>query len=611
MNSPSNNSWIGRLIGDNQRYRLEKRLGGGGMGDVFLATDTRVGKNVALKLLKDKLVASGEMKKRFEREISICAALQSDHIIEISDCGVTTEGYPFYVMEYLRGQTLRQLLMREKQLAPERVVKIMMQVCKGLELAHRGVIMQRDGSSTERIKVIHRDLKPDNIFLVPKDFGDWVKILDFGIAKIHSDTSEHTNLTKAFIGTFRYSSPEQIQNDKNIDVSADIYSLGIILYEMLSAADPFGLNVKGEQISEPSWLLAHSYEPPRPLRTQPGCEQLPLELEAVVIKCLQKKPSNRFASATELSQALEVAIKPIANASSLKSTTIFQPKPQQSSGASQNETVPRPPQVSSDETIDRPLKPAANNLRPGSHHETINKPLQPPQNNPQQGSNNETINKPLQPPVTQLLQTPQSPSVANQNAVSAPEGTIMQRPSNSSQQVPKIAPEGTIVQPRVPDKQNKLTPPDQTLFQPRPGTTSGNQKPLEETIVQQHSSENKQNLNQIPENTIYQPKPTSNQTPDNTIYQPKPTSNQTPENTIYQPKPTAHQVPQQAPDATIDQPRQNNQTPQKSGITLKMVGITLAAALVLGVISYFVASQLGRRNDNRTAPTSVIPALKS
>ncbi|GJD23620.1 serine/threonine protein kinase [Rivularia sp. IAM M-261] len=580
MNSPpSNNSWIGRLIGDNQRYRLEKRLGGGGMGEVFLATDTRVGKDVALKLLKDKLVASGEMRKRFEREISICAALQSEHIIEISDCGVTTEGFPFYVMEYLRGQTLRQLLQREKQLPPERVVKIMTQVCTGLQLAHRGVIMQRDGTNTERIKVIHRDLKPDNIFLVPTEFGEWVKILDFGIAKIYSDSSEHTNLTKTFIGTFRYSSPEQIQNVQTIDVSADIYSLGIILYEMLSAADPFGLSIKGEQISEPSWLLAHSYEPPRPLREQRGCEHLPLELEAVVIKCLQKKPSNRFASVSELSQALEAAIKPLSNnAGTLKSTTIFQPRPQQYNAASHNETVPKPLQVSNDETVDKPLQLPQNKPQQGSNSETINKPLQPPQNKPQQGSNNETINKPLQPPPTQLFQPPQS-SASNSNAIKAPEGTIVQRPPNPSPMAPQIPPEGTIVQPRVSNSENKPTPPDKTLFQPRPATNSGNQNTIEDTIMQQHRAGNHQ---------------TPNQTPDNTIYQPKPASNQ---------------APQQAPDGTIYQPRKDKSTSRNSGNTLKIVGITLAVALILGIISYLIASQLGR-NDNRRAPTSVIPTSK-
>jgi eukaryotic-like serine/threonine-protein kinase len=591
MNSPpSNNSWIGRLIGDNQRYRLDKRLGGGGMGEVFLATDTRIGKDVALKLLKDKLVASGEMRQRFEREIGICAALQSDHIIEISDCGVTTEGYPFYVMEYLRGQTLRQLLMRERQLPPERTVKIMTQVCKGLQLAHRGVVMQRDGkTSSERIKVIHRDLKPDNIFLVPTDFGEWVKILDFGIAKIYNESSEQTNLTKTFIGTFRYSSPEQIQNNKNIDVSADIYSLGIILYEMLSAADPFGLSIQGNNnISEPSWLLAHSYEPPRPLREQPGCEQLPPELEAVVIKCLQKNPINRFQSVQELAQALEAAIK----ASTIKSTTIVQPRPQQSPGGSHHQTVAKPIQPSNDETVDRPLQsPLQNKTQQGSN-ETINRPLQPPQNKPQQGSNEETINKPLHPsqqnsklfddetidkplqvPQTQLFQPPQPQSAPP--GIKAPEGTIVQRPPSSPS---PTAPEGTIMQPRAHGNENKPTLPDKTLYQPRPGTNPGNQQPvnIDNTIMQQP------------------PRAANNPNP-----------HQTPDNTIFQPKHANHQPAQQAPDGTIYQPRKDK--PQSQNLnTLKIVGISLAVAITLGIIAFLFASQSNRNNNNRTAPTSVL-----
>ena len=113
--SHSSNPWLGRLVGDNQRYRLDRRLSGGGMGEVFVAMDTRVGQEVALKLLKDTLVSSSEMRKRFEREIAVCAALQSEHIVKISDCGFTSEGYPFYVMEYLRGQTLRHLMLQEKR----------------------------------------------------------------------------------------------------------------------------------------------------------------------------------------------------------------------------------------------------------------------------------------------------------------------------------------------------------------------------------------------------------------------------------------------------------------------------------------------------------------
>ncbi|MEH2008610.1 serine/threonine protein kinase [Nostoc sp.] len=562
MNSlPSNNFWIGRLIGDSQRYRLEKRLGRGGMGEVFLATDMRVGKDVALKLLNEKLVASGEMRKRFEREIAICAALGSDHIIEISDCGVTTEGYPFYVMEYLRGQTLRQLLMRERQLPPERVVKIMTQVCKGLQLAHRGVVMQLDGKNTERIKVIHRDLKPDNIFLVPTDFGEWVKILDFGIAKIYNDSSEQTNLTKTFIGTLRYSSPEQIQNNKNIDVSADIYSLGIIIYEMLSAADPFGLSIQGNNISEPSWLLAHSYEPPRPLREQPGCEQLSPELEIVVIKCLQKNPSNRFASVEQLSKALQAAITTTKATSFKPSQTIVQARPLQR----QTQNTPQP--NSNDETVVRPLQPSPQNpLQPDSNDVTINKPLRPLSQTPQPGSNDETIIKPLQPPSQQ--------PASNLPRQQPSEGTIMQkRPSNTPQQTP----EDIIFQPGAGSGDRQ--PPDKTLFQPRPTSNPGGQKVVDNTIMQQ------------------QPRAANSQHPGN------PPLNR-PENTIFQQRPASNQRQQQIPEQTIFQPRKDIPTPQKKSFnTLRMGGIILAIALVLGIIFYFIFSRVSNNND-RKVPTS-------
>ena len=415
MNSPlSSNPWIGRFIGDNQRYRLDKRLGGGGMGDVFLATDTRVGQQVALKLLKDTLVASDEMRKRFEREIAICAALQSDHIVKISDCGVTPEGYPFYTMEYLRGLTLRQLLLGEKQLSLERVVNIMTQVCKGLELAHRGVIVERNGTG-ERIKVVHRDLKPDNIFLVPTDLGEWVKILDFGVAKIRHETSENISITNTFIGTFRYSAPEQIQNDKDLDATADIYSLGVILYEMLSAADPFGLNTKGNNISEASWLFAHSYEAPKSLRSQPGCEQLSFEIEAVVMKCLEKKPSARFASTFELHQALQSALNLITK-STIKREQIIKSKHNESPTNSDKETVP-----------------------------TLNQP----------GFDNETVPKPLNSVVNSHPQ-----ALSNQ---SSNQNNIARSQPNQQQEIP----DRTQMQPRLGVNQPRQQVPDSTIYQPR------------------------------------------------------------------------------------------------------------------------------------------------
>jgi serine/threonine protein kinase len=298
------------LIGDRQRYRLDKRLGAGGMGDVFLAMDTLLGQQVALKLLKTSLVNSEELRKRFEREVAVCSALKSDHIVHVTDYGVTTEGYPFYVMEYLHGQTLGQLMRREKQLSVERTVGIISQVCEGLHLAHEGVTLWRDGATaSEHIKVVHRDLKPDNIFLLPKAQGDWVKILDFGIAKIRKDSSDHTNLTNVFIGTFHYAAPEQFEIEKNLDGRADIYSLGIILYEMLSGTDPFGLGLNIRNIGDMTWALAHTSKQPVPLLEQANCGQMSPELEAVVMRCLQKAPTQRFASVEQLNRALQAAQK--------------------------------------------------------------------------------------------------------------------------------------------------------------------------------------------------------------------------------------------------------------------------------------------------------------
>ncbi|MEH1781923.1 MAG: protein kinase [Nostoc sp.] len=616
---PSSNSWNGRLVGDNQRYRLDRRLGGGGMGEVFLATDTRVGQQVALKLLKDTLVASQEMRKRFEREVAVCAALQSDHIVKISDCGVTPEGFPFYVMEYLRGQTLRQLLLREKRLSVERTVKIMAQVCKGLQLAHQGVTLQREGGkTTEHIQVVHRDLKPDNIFLTPTDLGEWVKVLDFGVAKIRSESSENsniTNITSTFIGTFRYAPPEQIQSDQNLDARGDIYSLGIILYEMLSAADPFGISIKGSHISEASWVLAHAYEPPKPLRSQPGCEHLPVQLEAVVMKCLHKNPANRFATVEELSQALQSAAKFVTDNTSVPGQITGRSQSSNNQG-SNHETIPRQsnddtilrppsaynqgsnhetiPRQSNDDTILRPL-PAYNQ---GSNHETVPRQFNPIEQNQSeetvpplqagynQGSNHETVPRPFNP----VEQNQQSP-VNNPNT-SKPDVTLYQPRQASNQDRPQVPPDKTLYQPRQASNQDRpQVPPDKTLYQPR--TTSNQDRP------------------QVPpDKTLFQPRPSSNQgrpqiPPDKTLFQPRPSSNQgrpqvPPDVTLYQPRPASHQgKPQVRTDDTIYQPRLNEQLAARITPNFwRILGVILAIGLTLALVTYMYTQSQSRKEPS-------------
>jgi eukaryotic-like serine/threonine-protein kinase len=248
--------WSQHLLGERQRYRLEKPLGHGGMGEVYLTTDLVLGKQVALKLLRAIWAENAEVRKRFEREVSLCASLQSENIVQVSDYGITPEGIPFYVMEYLIGQTLKQLLDKKKRLPLDQVITIVRQVCSGLHQAHQGVVLQRMGHPVEKVKVVHRDLKPDNIFLVPTTLGELVKILDFGIAKLRDEAAELTNLhTTQFIGTYHYAAPEQLESSMILDEKADLYSLGMILYEMSTGYDPFGF---GDRVHKVTLTLAVS-----------------------------------------------------------------------------------------------------------------------------------------------------------------------------------------------------------------------------------------------------------------------------------------------------------------------------------------------------------------
>ncbi len=302
--------WLGRQIGHRDRYRLDRNVGGGGMGDVYLATDLMLGKQVALKLLKEGLVDHADLRQRFDREITISAALGSEHIVQVTDHGITSEGNPFFVMEYLKGESLGSLLKRQKRIPFARAMRIILQVCTGLQVAHRGVqMMRRDGSSPgDLIKVIHRDLKPDNIFLTPHEiWGDWVKILDFGIAKIRSDqlTEINKTLSGSFLGTMRYAAPEQWQGKDDIDVRADLYSLGVLFYEMVSGTDPFGLQSHSRPVDPTSWLMAHITTPAQSLRLQNDCSHIPAEVDEIFLRCLAKDPADRFADAGELQVALK------------------------------------------------------------------------------------------------------------------------------------------------------------------------------------------------------------------------------------------------------------------------------------------------------------------
>ena len=260
-----------------EKYRLDKRLGEGGMGTVYRATHVLIDRPVAVKVLHPRFVEDEAAQERFRREARAAGRLQHTNAVTVTDFGRTSEGFVYIVMELLEGRNLREVLAFESPLESGRAVALMLQVAAAVEAAHES-------------GVIHRDLKPANIFIVqPKNALPLVKVLDFGIAKLAADTlddSEQNALTQTgvMIGTPRYMSPEQCDG-AHLTPAADVYSLGIIFYEMLTGVTPF---------TGPSPLavaLQHSSKLPR--RPTELIVSIPLELERLVLYALEKNPLNR------------------------------------------------------------------------------------------------------------------------------------------------------------------------------------------------------------------------------------------------------------------------------------------------------------------------------
>ena len=287
---------IGKSIGDGDRYTLKKLLGQGGMSKVYIASDHKLNnKQVAIKIMTSFFSGDNQyLIKRFEGEVQSLCNLNHPNIIQILDYGTTPpekpfSGYPFYVMEYFAGTTLQQVLDSKPKLETNIALQIILKVCRGLQEAHQKGI-------------IHRDLKPDNIFLIAG--GEVVKVIDFGIAKkIDEESKQQTQLTVegTFLGTYRYASPEQCRGAE-IDSRTDIYSLGVMLYEMLTGQNPY--NISQNRTTKADWIASHLREEPLPLRKQAGCEGIPPGLETIVTTCLAKHPSERFATIAELANKL-------------------------------------------------------------------------------------------------------------------------------------------------------------------------------------------------------------------------------------------------------------------------------------------------------------------
>jgi eukaryotic-like serine/threonine-protein kinase len=278
----------GEVVAD--KYLVERTLGVGGMGVVVQARDQVLDRQVAIKFLLPKLVGSDTAVQRFVREARAATRITSEHVVRLLEIEKLPSGTPFFVMEYLDGCDLRTLLREQGALPPSLAVDYVLQALQAVAEGHvRGIV--------------HRDLKPGNLFLTRRADGTpLIKVLDFGIAKTaESDAADATALTSSDdvrLGSPAYMPPEQLQNPRDVDLRSDIWSLGATLYELLSGRPPF----QGPGYLE---LATHVLNrPPTPLSQHATVEGLPDGLEKVVLKCLEKERSLRFANAQELASAL-------------------------------------------------------------------------------------------------------------------------------------------------------------------------------------------------------------------------------------------------------------------------------------------------------------------
>ena len=279
-------------------YRAVRKIGQGGMGEVYLGEHSLIGRRAAIKVLKRERAANREALERFFTEARATSAIEDPGIVQIYDFGATDAGVAYLVMEYLDGESLAQRLRRRGRLGAHEAVRIARQLASSLAATHAAGI-------------VHRDLKPENVFVVRDSEapgGERPKILDFGIAKLGVDGRDigHTR-TGQVMGTPAYMSPEQCNDTGKIDHRTDIYSLGCMLFHMLAGQPPFPRDGVGAIIA------AHMREPaPAPTELVP---ELPPVVDEIVARCLAKRPGERFQTMQELQQACEAALARVPAAS--------------------------------------------------------------------------------------------------------------------------------------------------------------------------------------------------------------------------------------------------------------------------------------------------------
>jgi serine/threonine protein kinase len=274
-----------------ERYEIVRRIGEGGMGAVYEARHTVIGKRVAVKVLLEKFLEKPDLVARLLQEARLASSIGHENIVDVTDFGTTSDGRAFVVMEFLEGESLAQLVIRDAPLPVERSLRIARQVASALGAAHdKGIV--------------HRDVKPENVYLVRRGEADYVKVVDFGVSKaVHTreEGPEWQRLTRTgmVLGTPLYMSPEQARGGEDIDARADIWAVGVLLYECLTGEVPFRAHNYLGVISQ---VLTEEAAPPSRLRPELG---IPVGVEAVVMHALEKDRTRRYQRMAEFERDLE------------------------------------------------------------------------------------------------------------------------------------------------------------------------------------------------------------------------------------------------------------------------------------------------------------------
>jgi predicted Ser/Thr protein kinase len=273
----------GAMLTDN--LQLERELGAGGMGSVWLARNCALGSEVAVKVLHQGGARTAAQRQRFEQEARGLARLDHPNLVKILDFGLSGDGEPFIVMEVLRGEDLARRLDRERPLPLALTVHIVGQVCRALQHAHAA-------------GVVHRDIKPANVFLTEHDGEVYVKVLDFGIARFNEGVTDATR-TGVLLGTPAFMSPEQLLSPKSVDLRSDTWALGVLVYACVTGRLPF----EGETVTALGIAVVQS-RPVAPTQLDP---RLPSAIDYFIERALARDPAQRFQSARELGEALRAA----------------------------------------------------------------------------------------------------------------------------------------------------------------------------------------------------------------------------------------------------------------------------------------------------------------